>query len=151
MSTVLEIRLLAGRGLRHIPRIPEKAVGAVLLPLVFVLLFAYVFGSAMSIGAGNYREFLVAGLYTRHLLTTHPQPPTDPAEASRLGARVPRTLPEVLELDLAAHAFLRRYAVHAVDALRGTGSAAPAASGPPDVGETPISVSTLNVSWPLLK
>jgi hypothetical protein len=43
MSTVLEIRLLAGRSLRHIPRIPEKALGAVLLPLVFVLLFAYVF------------------------------------------------------------------------------------------------------------
>jgi WD40 repeat protein/carbon monoxide dehydrogenase subunit G len=48
-------------------------------------------------------EFLVAGLYTRHLLTTRPEPPTNPAEAGRLGSRVPRTLPEVLELDLDAH------------------------------------------------
>ena len=46
-AALSEVRLLAGRSLRHIPRIPEKAFGAVLLPLVFVLLFAYVFGSAI--------------------------------------------------------------------------------------------------------
>ena len=44
----MEVRLLAGRSLRHIPRIPEKLVGAIVVPLVFVLLFAYVFGSARS-------------------------------------------------------------------------------------------------------
>ena len=51
LQTIDEIRLLAGRSLRHIPRIPEKAFGAVILPLVFVLLFAYVFGSAIAIPA----------------------------------------------------------------------------------------------------
>ena len=57
MNAILEIRLLAGRSLRHIPRIPEKAFGAVLLPLVFVLLFAYVFGSAIQVpGGGNQSE-----------------------------------------------------------------------------------------------
>lgn len=47
-------------------------------------------------------EFLVAGLYTRYFVTAHGDPVTEPAEAKRIGARVPRTLPEVLELDLAA-------------------------------------------------
>ena len=40
-----EVRLLAGRSLRHIPRIPRSSFGAIVVPLVFVLLFAYVFGS----------------------------------------------------------------------------------------------------------
>ena len=53
MSTVLEIRLLAGRSLRHIPRIPEKALGAVLLPRVFVLLVADGVGSAIAIPGGR--------------------------------------------------------------------------------------------------
>jgi WD40 repeat protein len=48
-------------------------------------------------------EFLVAGLYTRHLLTTRPEPIADPAEAKRLGAQTPRTLPEVLDLDLSTN------------------------------------------------
>jgi WD40 repeat protein len=47
-------------------------------------------------------EFLVAGLYTRYFVTAHTEPISEPAEAKQLGARVPRTLPEVLELDLAA-------------------------------------------------
>jgi ABC-2 type transport system permease protein len=72
MSTVLEIRLLAGRSLRHIPRIPEKAFGAVLLPLVFVLLFAYVFGSAISVPGGSYHEYLVSGIFAQSMMGTVP-------------------------------------------------------------------------------
>jgi ABC-2 type transport system permease protein len=72
MSTVLEIRLLAGRSLRHIPRIPEKALGAVLLPLVFVLLFAYVFGSAISIPGGSYHAYLVSGIFAQSMMATVP-------------------------------------------------------------------------------
>ncbi len=48
-------------------------------------------------------EFLVAGLYTRHQLTTRPEPIADPAEAGRLGAQTPRTLPEVLDIDLSTN------------------------------------------------
>lgn len=45
--------------------------------------------------------FLVAGLYTRHLVTTHPEPSQlDATQAKQLGAKAPSTLPEVLELDL---------------------------------------------------
>jgi ABC-2 type transport system permease protein len=73
MTTVLEIRLLAGRSLRHIPRIPEKAFGAVLLPLVFVLLFAYVFGSAIRVpGGGSYHAYLVSGIFAQSMIGTVP-------------------------------------------------------------------------------
>ena len=68
-----EVRLLAGRSLRHIPRIPEKAFGAVLLPLVFVLLFAYVFGSAIEVpGGGNYHAYLVSGIFAQTMIGTLP-------------------------------------------------------------------------------
>jgi ABC-2 type transport system permease protein len=66
-AAISEVRLLAGRSLRHIPRIPEKAFGAVLLPLVFVLLFAYVLGGVIAIPGGNYREYLVGGVLVQTL------------------------------------------------------------------------------------
>jgi ABC-2 type transport system permease protein len=72
VTMILEIRLLAGRGLRHIPRIPEKAFGAVLLPLVFVLLFAYVFGSAIHVPGGDYHAYLVAGIFAQSMIGPAP-------------------------------------------------------------------------------
>jgi ABC-2 type transport system permease protein len=72
-AALTEIRLLSGRSLRHIPRIPEKAVGALLLPLVFVLLFAYVFGSAIKVpGGGNYHAYLVSGIFAQSMIGTVP-------------------------------------------------------------------------------
>ena len=58
--------------LRHIPRIPEKAFGAVMLPLVFVLLFAYVFGSAITIPGGDYHAYLVSGIFAQSMIGTVP-------------------------------------------------------------------------------
>ncbi|GFJ82246.1 caspase family protein [Phytohabitans houttuyneae] len=51
--------------------------------------------------------FLVASLYTNHILRTHAEPIKDPAEAASLGRRVPRSLPELLDLDLATRTRLR--------------------------------------------
>lgn len=49
----------------------------------------------------HWGPFLVAGLYTRHLITMHPEPSQlGPGQAEQLGAKAPTTLPEVLELDL---------------------------------------------------
>jgi ABC-2 type transport system permease protein len=65
-QTLLETRLLAGRSLRHIPRIPEKLADVTIQPMIFVLLFAYVFGSAISVpGGGSYREYLIAGMFAQ--------------------------------------------------------------------------------------
>ena len=92
-----------GARLRHIPRIPEKAFGAVLLPLVFVLLFAYVFGSAIHVpGGGYYHAYLVSGIFAQSMIAHapgdrgrrrlgHPQradgPPAHAADRARLGDR----------------------------------------------------------------
>jgi ABC-2 type transport system permease protein len=50
----------------HIRHMPEKLMGVTLMPIVFVLLFAYVFGSAISVpGGGNYREYLMPGIFAQ--------------------------------------------------------------------------------------
>jgi Translation initiation factor IF-2, N-terminal region len=54
----------------------------------------------VSRGAGRrWGEFLVAALYTHHLLTTY-EPIVDPGAAETLGLQIPSELREVLELDL---------------------------------------------------
>ena len=72
-AAINEVRLLAGRSLRHIPRIPEKLFGGLLMPIVFVLLFAYVFGSAIDVpGGGDYHEYLVSGIFAQSMIGTIP-------------------------------------------------------------------------------
>jgi WD40 repeat protein len=88
--------------------------------------FAAEVARVLSEQASEHREwgeFLVAGLYTRHLLTASPGTLTDSAEAQRLGAEVPLTLPEVLDLDLSAHAAgpLLRQVVTVLARARGQG------------------------------
>ncbi|EWM18682.1 WD40 repeat domain-containing protein [Kutzneria sp. 744] len=51
---------------------------------------------------GDWGPFLVAGLYTRHLVATNPDAGALTSEAAAaLGAAVPHTLPDVLDVDLA--------------------------------------------------
>ncbi|HEY4376091.1 MAG TPA: hypothetical protein VGM93_02990, partial [Acidimicrobiales bacterium] len=44
---VRETGLLVGRGLRTIPRVPERLSDVTIQPVVFTVLFLYVFGSAI--------------------------------------------------------------------------------------------------------
>ena len=54
------------RNLRRIPRIPELAIFAILQSIMFVLLFAFVFGGAIPLpGGGSYREFLMPGIFAQ--------------------------------------------------------------------------------------
>ncbi|MFC4066484.1 DnaJ C-terminal domain-containing protein [Actinoplanes subglobosus] len=65
--------------------------------------FASAVAETLTRDDGNRRawgEFLVAGLYTHHLVVGHP-PISANEDALRLGRQVPLTLPELLELDLA--------------------------------------------------
>jgi ABC-2 type transport system permease protein len=58
--------VIAGRNLKRVPRIPELAIFAVLQSIMFVLLFAYVFGGAIPLpGGGSYREFLMPGIFAQ--------------------------------------------------------------------------------------
>jgi ABC transporter DrrB family efflux protein len=58
---------VARRNIIKITRMPELLVAVVIMPLVFVLLFAYVFGSAIDIEGGSYREFLIGGAFAMML------------------------------------------------------------------------------------
>lgn len=58
--------VMAGRNLRRVPRIPELAIFAIIQSIVFVLLFAFVFGGAIPLpGGGSYREFLMPGIFVQ--------------------------------------------------------------------------------------
>ena len=59
--------VFAGRNIEHIRQIPEKLLDVTLQPLMFVLLFAYVFGGAIAVGGGNYREYLIGGILIQSL------------------------------------------------------------------------------------
>ncbi|HZP31070.1 MAG TPA: ABC transporter permease [Acidimicrobiia bacterium] len=59
--------VFAGRNIEHIRQIPEKLLDVTLQPLMFVLLFAYVFGGAIAVKGGNYREFLIGGVLVQSL------------------------------------------------------------------------------------
>ncbi len=55
--------IIAYRNLLTILRVPTLLVTATVQPLMFVFLFAYIFGA--SLGGGHYREFLLAGIFTQ--------------------------------------------------------------------------------------
>jgi ABC transporter DrrB family efflux protein len=58
--------VLAKRNLVQIPRVPELLVFATIQPVMFVLLFRYVFGGAIDVGGGtSYVDFLMAGIFVQ--------------------------------------------------------------------------------------
>jgi ABC transporter DrrB family efflux protein len=60
--------VLAKRQFAHIRQIPEKLFDVTLQPLMFVLLFSFVFGSVIHVpGGGNYREYLIGGILVQTL------------------------------------------------------------------------------------
>ena len=59
--------VIAKRNVIKIKRVPEILVSVVISPIIFVLLFAYVFGSSIDIPGGSYREFLISGIFATTL------------------------------------------------------------------------------------
>ncbi len=57
--------VVAKRNLIKIKRVPDLLVFSTLSPIMFVLLFAFVFGSAIEIPGIDYREFLMAGIFAQ--------------------------------------------------------------------------------------
>lgn len=70
MSVVLDSAVVAKRNLIKIKRVPDLLVFTTLSPIMFVLLFAYVFGGAIDPAGGGsrYREFLIAGIFAQTML-----------------------------------------------------------------------------------
>ena len=59
--------VLAKRNLSHVRQIPEKLIDVTIQPLMFVLLFAYVFGGAIAVPGSNYHEYLMGGIFIQTL------------------------------------------------------------------------------------
>jgi ABC-2 type transport system permease protein len=59
--------VFASRNIEHIRQVPEKLLDVTVQPLMFVLLFAYVFGNAIAVQGGSYREYIIAGILIQSL------------------------------------------------------------------------------------
>lgn len=72
MSSVLaaltDAAIVARRNVIKIPRVPDVLVFVVMSPIMFILLFAYVFGGSIEIPGSSYREFLVAGIFAQTVM-----------------------------------------------------------------------------------
>src|SRR5215467_1264633 len=60
--------ILAKRRLTQIPRIPDELIFATIQPVMFVVLFRYVFGGAITGAGPNYANFLMAGIFVQTVI-----------------------------------------------------------------------------------
>ncbi len=72
MSGVIEAlgdgAVVAQRNIIKIKRVPDLLVGVTLSPIMFVLLFAYVFGGSIEIPGMDYTEFLLPGIFAQTVI-----------------------------------------------------------------------------------
>jgi ABC transporter DrrB family efflux protein len=68
MTALSDGAVVAKRNIIKIKRVPEILVFVLLSPIMFVLLFAYVFGGAIDVAGGSYREFLIAGILAQTVI-----------------------------------------------------------------------------------
>jgi ABC transporter DrrB family efflux protein len=64
---VLDTLILAERNLVRLPRRPELLLAFTVQPIMFVLLFRYVFGGAINTGGIPYVEFLIPGIIVQNI------------------------------------------------------------------------------------
>ncbi|QTR04748.1 hypothetical protein J7S33_08000 [Saccharothrix algeriensis] len=72
MSTIVQAlgdgAVVAKRNLIKVKRVPDLLVASTLAPIMFVLLFSYVFGGSIDIPGMDYREFLMAGIFAQTMV-----------------------------------------------------------------------------------
>ncbi|HUA29882.1 MAG TPA: ABC transporter permease [Streptosporangiaceae bacterium] len=65
--------VLARRSIARIAREPEQLIDVTIQPVIFVLLFTYVFGSAIHLpGGGSYHQYLISGMFGMTMAGTAP-------------------------------------------------------------------------------
>src|SRR5580692_4109885 len=70
---VSDVWVLTKRSIERIRREPETLSEVTIQPVMFVLMFAYVFGGAIALpGGGNYHEYLIGGMLGMGLAQTAP-------------------------------------------------------------------------------
>ncbi|MFB7291611.1 ABC transporter permease [Actinacidiphila glaucinigra] len=69
VQSVRDSLVVARRNLIRMLRIPEVVIFGLVQPIMFVVLFSYVFGGSMNVGGSTspalYREFLMAGIFAQ--------------------------------------------------------------------------------------
>src|SRR5688572_19425964 len=62
--------LVVRRNLLHIKRMPELLLDVTIQPIMFVLLFAFVFGGAIDVPGSDtgYREYLIPGIMAQTMV-----------------------------------------------------------------------------------
>ncbi len=68
-SRLRDVAVMTRRNLVHIAREPMQLSDVTVQPVLFTVLFVYVFGSGMSV-PGGYTNFAIAGLLTMNLVTS---------------------------------------------------------------------------------
>jgi ABC transporter DrrB family efflux protein len=66
--TIADALVLAKRHLVQIPRIPDELIFATIQPIMFVLLFRYVFGGAIAVPGTSYVNFLMPGIFAQTVI-----------------------------------------------------------------------------------
>ena len=61
---------IARRNALKIKRAPDLLGGVVMLPIVFVLMFAYIFGSMIELPGMSYQEYLLPGIFVLTIVTS---------------------------------------------------------------------------------
>ncbi len=69
-AAVRDVVVLVRRNLVHIAREPLQLSDVTVQPVLFTLLFVYVFGSGVPIHGGSYKDFAIAGLMLLNLTTS---------------------------------------------------------------------------------
>src|SRR2546430_16359510 len=81
-----DVWVLTKRSIARIRREPETLADVTFMPVIFILMFAYVFGGAILLpGHGSYHEYLIGGEAPMGLA-----PPAPPVAVARGPANVPR-------------------------------------------------------------
>jgi ABC-2 type transport system permease protein len=63
-----DMGVIAKRNLIRLFRVPDSLVFVLISPIMFVLLFGYVFGGSIDIPGLNYREFLIPGIFAQTVI-----------------------------------------------------------------------------------
>ncbi|RXZ80309.1 ABC transporter permease [Paenibacillaceae bacterium] len=69
-QTVRNSLTMAYRGLLKIRRTPEQLFDVTLQPIIFTLMFAYIFGGAISGNVANYLPVIIPGILVQTVITT---------------------------------------------------------------------------------
>jgi ABC transporter DrrB family efflux protein len=65
---VADALVLTRRQFLKITRIPDELIFSIIQPIMFVLLFRYVFGGAINTGSTSYVNYLMAGIFVQTVL-----------------------------------------------------------------------------------